>query len=142
MSALDATDRKIIELLKKDSRKPYTEIASTLGISDSTIHVRLKKMRDHGILRGFTVDINEEALGRRVRGLAMINVELGYLEEVVSLLSLFDGVGSVFEVHGVNDLVVLLDAVDLDGLRQLIMDIRKIEHVASTTLTTILKVWK
>ncbi len=142
MPALDDIDEKIITILKKDSRTPFTEIASQLGVSDSTIHVRLKKLRDDGILRGFTLDLNEELLGKKVHGLVMINVNLGHLEDVASKLIAKDSIIKVYETHGANDLIALIDASDLDELRKILMNIRKIENIAATSLITILKIWK
>jgi Lrp/AsnC family transcriptional regulator for asnA, asnC and gidA len=142
MSSIDELDLKILDILKKDSRTPFTEIASILGVSDSTIHVRLKKFRDDGVLRGFTLDLNEELLGKKVHGLAMIDVNLGHLEEVVSKLAINKNVVRIYETHGANDLIVQIDAEDLDELRKVIMDTRKIENISSTALTTILKIWK
>ena len=142
MTSLDDLDLKILDIMKKDSRTPFTEIASNLGVSDSTIHVRLKKLRDDGVLRGFTVDLDEELLGKKVHGLAMIDVNLGHLEEVVSKLAINKNVVKIYETHGANDLIVQIDAEDLDELRKVIMDTRKIENISSTALTTILKIWK
>jgi Lrp/AsnC family transcriptional regulator for asnA, asnC and gidA len=142
MSSIDELDLKILDILKKDSRTPFTEVASILGVSDSTIHVRLKKLRDDGVLRGFTLDLNEELLGKKVHGLAMIDVNLGHLEEVVSKLAINKNVVRIYETHGANDLIVQIDAEDLDELRKVIMDTRKIENISSTALTTILKIWK
>jgi Lrp/AsnC family transcriptional regulator for asnA, asnC and gidA len=142
MSSIDELDLKILDILKKDSRTPFTEIASILGVSDSTIHVRLKKLRDDGVLRGFTLNLNEELLGKKVHGLAMIDVNLGHLEEVVSKLAINKNVVRIYETHGANDLIVQIDAEDLDELRKVIMDTRKIENISSTALTTILKIWK
>ena len=99
-------------------------------------------MRDDGVLRGFTLDLNEELLGKKVHGLAMIDVNLGHLEEVVSKLAINKNVVRIYETHGANDLIVQIDAEDLDELRKVIMDTRKIENISSTALTTILKIWK
>ncbi len=142
MPILDEVDAKIINILKKDSRTPFTEIASTLGVSDSTIHVRLKKLKDDGILRGYTLDINEELMGKKIHGLAMINVNLGHLDDVVSALKINESVIKVYETHGANDLIALINARDLDELREVLIEIRKTENIASTALTTILKIWK
>jgi Lrp/AsnC family transcriptional regulator for asnA, asnC and gidA len=142
MPILDEVDAKIINILKKDSRTPFTEIASTLGVSDSTIHVRLKKLKDDGILRGYTLDINEELMGKKIHGLAMINVNLGHLDEVVSALMRKESVIKIYEIHGANDLIALINARDLDELREVLIEIRKTENIASTALTTILKIWK
>lgn len=142
MSLLDDVDAKIIEILKKDARTPFTEIASMLGVSDSTIHVRLKKLKDEGILLRYTVEINEELLGKKVNGLAMINVNPGHLEEVISELTMNNRISRVYETHGMNDLIAVLNAGNLDELRELIVEIRQIKNVSSTTLETILKIWK
>jgi Lrp/AsnC family transcriptional regulator for asnA, asnC and gidA len=142
MSLLDDVDAKIIEILKKDSRTPFTEIASMLGVSDSTIHVRLKKLKDEGILLRYTVEINEELLGKKVHGLAMIDVNPGHLEEVISKLIMNKRISKVYETDGVYNLIVILNAGNLDELRELIMEIRQLENISSPTLTTILKIWK
>ncbi len=142
MPILDDVDAKIINILKKDSRTPFTEIASTLGVSDSTIHVRLKKLKDDGILRGYTLDINEELMGKKIHGLAMINVNLGHLDEVVSALMRKESVIKIYETHGANDLIALINARDLDELREVLIEIRKTENITATALTTILKIWK
>jgi len=142
MSLLDDVDAKIIEILKKDSRTPFTEVASMLGVSDSTIHHRLKKLKNEGLLLRYTVEINEDLLSKKIHGFALINVNLGHLEEVISKLTLNNSINKIYETHGRNDLIVLLNAGDLDELRELIMEIRQIENISSITLTTILKIWK
>ena len=142
MSNLDDVDYQILKILKEDSRTPFTEIATTLGVSDSTIHVRLKKLRDEGVIRGYTVNLNEELMGKKVHGLAMINVALGHLEEVAVALKDLENVDTIYETHGVNDLIALIYAHDLEELREILMGIRKIEYISSTALTTILKIWK
>ena len=142
MLPMDETDLKILEILQKDSRTPFTEIASILGVSDSTIHVRLKKLKDEGVIKAYTIEVNEELLGKKVHGLAMVNVGLGHLNEVAASLVSMDDIVKVYEIHGSNDLAVIIDAPDLDSLRDVLMKIRKIENVTSTALTTILKIWK
>ena len=142
MFNLDEVDYQILKILKADSRTPFTEIATALGVSDSTIHVRLKKLRDEGVIRGYTVDLNEELVGKKVNGLALVNVTLGHMEEVIVSLMSHENVDTIYETHGVNDLVALIHAHDLDELRSVLMEIRKTKYITSTALTTILKIWK
>ena len=143
MSAgLDRTDIRILEILKKDSRTPYTKIGAALGISDSTVHLRLRRMREEGVLRGFTVDLNEEALGKKIHGFAMINVSPGHLEEVVDQLKEKDWFDRIYETHGSNDLITIIAAQSLEDMREAIMDVRRVDHVTSTELVPILKTWK
>jgi len=142
MSLLDDVDLKILDILKEDSRTPFTKIASMLGVSDSTIHVRLKKLREEGVLLKYTVALNEEVLGTKVHGLAMINVTPSHIEDVIPQLTTNPRISKVYETHGSNDLIALLDAGDLDELRELMVEIRHIKNIVSTALTTILKIWK
>lgn len=142
MSQLDDLDTKIIELLKKDARTPFTRIASILGVSDSTIHIRLKRLEDEGILLGYTIRINEELIGQKIHGFAMINVIPGHLEEVASKITEKNLVNKVYETHGTNDLIVLVEASNLDELRKLIMEIRQIVNISSIVIETVLRVWK
>jgi Lrp/AsnC family transcriptional regulator for asnA, asnC and gidA len=142
MPLLDDIDKKIIEILKNDSRTPFTEIASALGLSDSTIHVRLKKLRDEGIILRYTVDLNEDLIEKKVHGLIMINVNPGHLEAVIEKLRANHLITHIYEAHGDNDLIVTTNTRDLDELRELIIEIRQIPNIATTSLITILKIWK
>ena len=49
---LDELDLQILDLLIKDCRTPYLEIARICHVSGGTIHVRMKKMEDLGIIKG------------------------------------------------------------------------------------------
>jgi len=48
---IDKLDKQILEYLVKDARKPFTEIAKDLLVSPGTIHVRVKKMEQMGIIK-------------------------------------------------------------------------------------------
>ena len=52
MQKLDDVDRKILDILIDNTRTPFTDIAKRLLISPGTVHVRVKKMEDLGIIKG------------------------------------------------------------------------------------------
>jgi Lrp/AsnC family transcriptional regulator for asnA, asnC and gidA len=52
MQKLDDVDRKILDILIDNTRTPFTDIAKRLLISAGTVHVRVKKMEDLGIIKG------------------------------------------------------------------------------------------
>ena len=62
-SILDSTDLKILAFLMKDARMPYTDIAKELFVSSGTVHVRMKKMEEAGIIRSSNLEVNYEKLG-------------------------------------------------------------------------------
>lgn len=60
---LDDIDHKILDLLIDNTRIPFTDIAKQLNISAGTVHVRVKKMEDAGIITGSTLQVNYDKLG-------------------------------------------------------------------------------
>ena len=86
--------------------------------------------------------VDEEALGRKVRGFALINVNPGSLEEVANQLVENERVSAVYEIHGPNDLIMKVEAGDLDEMRDLVLKVREIPNVATSELITVFKVWK
>ena len=49
---LDEIDKNILDFLVENTRMPFTEIAKQMNVSAGTIHVRVKKMEDAGIIKG------------------------------------------------------------------------------------------
>lgn len=139
---LDEVDYKILEILRKDARTPFTEVGRDLGVSDATVHVRVNKMMNEGIIKRYTILVDEEALGRKVRGFVLINVNPGFLEAVANQLIENEKLSAVYEIHGPNDLIVKAEAGDLDEMRDIMLQVREISNVATSELITVLKVWK
>jgi Lrp/AsnC family transcriptional regulator for asnA, asnC and gidA len=63
ISGLDVLDIQILDILVKDSRTPYLEIARQCHVSGGTIHVRMKKMEDMKIIKGTKLIIDSSKLG-------------------------------------------------------------------------------
>ena len=60
---IDNIDLKIISLLNEDAKTPYTEIAKKVFVSSGTVHVRMKKLEDMGIVKSATLNIDFSKLG-------------------------------------------------------------------------------
>jgi Lrp/AsnC family transcriptional regulator for asnA, asnC and gidA len=60
---LDETDHQILEMLIDNTRIPFTDIAKKLLISAGTVHVRVKKMEEGGIIKGSSLTLDYEKLG-------------------------------------------------------------------------------
>jgi len=57
---IDSLDRMIISLLRKDARLSYRAIAREIGVSTPTVIKRIRKLKDAGIIKGFTVKVQGE----------------------------------------------------------------------------------
>ena len=60
---LDEIDHKILDMLILNTRTPFTDIAKKLLISAGTVHVRVKKMEDFGLIKGSSLILDYDKLG-------------------------------------------------------------------------------
>ncbi|MGL4774204.1 MAG: Lrp/AsnC ligand binding domain-containing protein [Clostridium sp.] len=90
---LDELDLQILDLLIKDCRTPYLEIARICHVSGGTIHVRMKKMEDMGIIKGTRILLNLSKLGYDVCCFVGIHVD-----KTSSFTSVFEEMGKIKEV--------------------------------------------
>ena len=90
---LDELDLQILDLLVKDCRTPYLEIARVCHVSGGTIHVRMKKMEDMGIIKGSRIILNLPKLGYDVCCFVGI-----YVDKTSSFNAVFDEMSTIKEV--------------------------------------------
>lgn len=82
-SDIDQLDRSILSILMKDAVVPYTEIAKQLDVSAGTIHVRMKKMMEFGLVTGSQLNINPAVMGYDICAFIGIFLEKGSVYETV-----------------------------------------------------------
>ena len=141
--SLDMIDYKIIDILAKDSSTTFVDIGKQIGVSDATIHIRVRRLRELGIIGNFTISVNNNRLGYDHLAFMGINVEPGFAEEVGDGLSLFEEILEIHEMHNRFDLLVKIRATDLEDLRDIIVNkIRRLPRLLEAELMTILKTRK
>lgn len=141
--SLDMIDYKIIDILAKDSSTTFVDIGKRIGVSDATIHIRVRRLRELGIIGNFTISVNNNRLGYDHLAFMGINVEPGFAEEVSNGLSLFEEILEIHEMHNRFDLLVKIRATDLEDLRDIIVNkIRRLPRLLEAELMTILKTRK
>ena len=57
---MDEKDKRILEMLIEDSRRPYREIADEIGLSESTVRKRVIKLQEEHIIEKFTIKVCRE----------------------------------------------------------------------------------
>jgi Lrp/AsnC family leucine-responsive transcriptional regulator len=139
---LDEVDRGIIERLMENARTTFADIGRALDVSDATVYNRVKRLTEMGVIRRFTIEVDEAAVGRRVSGFMLVNVRPGAVKEVSKQLTEIETVSEVHEVHGPEDLIVKVRAKNLSRLRPVILKVRGISDVVQTEFIPIFKTWK
>ena len=66
MVRVSERDLMIIEILMKDARTPYTEIARKLGVTEAAIRKRVKKLEEQGIIRGYRAVVDPKKIGYKI----------------------------------------------------------------------------
>ena len=141
--ALDDVNLQILDILAKDSSMPFVEIAKRVGISDATVHLRVRRLIDEGIIRRFTLSLNNDLLGYDHLAFAGINIRPGFADLITEELSNLEEVLEVHEMHNRFDLFLKVRAKDLNHMRDIVENkIRKLPHILETELMTVLKTEK
>ncbi|MFQ5762817.1 MAG: Lrp/AsnC family transcriptional regulator [Candidatus Bathyarchaeia archaeon] len=143
ISRMDELDRKILSALRLDARKSFLELAKELGVADATIHVRVKKMMEERVIKGFETVIDDGNLGYAVTAVVEIKVKPGTADEASRKLSRVEGVLEAHEVHGHCDILLKVKSRSLPELRdKLVREIRAAEEVVSSEAYPVLKIVK
>jgi Lrp/AsnC family transcriptional regulator for asnA, asnC and gidA len=134
--SLDDVDRQILSLLRENARESFTAIAERVKTSEGTVRSRVKRMTDDGTIRQFTI----RTAGSHVKALVEVSVTNNvHTADVAAKIRSWDGVESVWEVTGDNDIVVVADCPNTTDLNAIIDRIRDIQGTQATRSRLILK---
>lgn len=136
---MDSLDRKIIDLLRDDGRASYAELGERIGLSASAVKRRVDRMVADGIIRGFTVMTDPEAVGHSTE--AYIELFCRGIVGPQELTKILEGIPEVIEattVTGQADALVTLRAKDTQDLERALERVRSPGQVDSTRSAIVL----
>ncbi|WP_216667884.1 Lrp/AsnC family transcriptional regulator [Sporosarcina jiandibaonis] len=117
---MDSINQKILDLLIKDGRRSYVEIATELDLSRVAVRDRIKSMQDSGIIEKFTVVVNSERVGKGVSAFFEVDCEPSSLVEVAHSLVEISDVASCYQMTGPSTLHVHVLVKDFPDLERFI----------------------
>ena len=131
---IDNVDIKILEILSKNAKKPYTEVAKMAHVSGGTVHVRMRKMEEMGIVKGNTLVIDYAKLGFDVTAFIGIFLSKSALyDDVVEELKNIPEVINIHYTTGNYSMFAKIYCRDTKHLKDLLHDkIQKIEGIVRT----------
>jgi len=130
---------RILYILVRDARTPFRQIAKELGIGESTVYVRIRKLLDMGILKGFTAIVDLDKLGYGVMAFIEVKVKPQVLGGITGRITGVKGVVEVYEVSGEYPLIAKVVASNNAELSRIIDDIGRIEGVDSLNVRYVLR---
>jgi len=133
---MDELDEQILKVLRSNARIPFVDIAFRLKISEGTIRSRIRKMVEDGVITRFTIT----TASKNIKALIMVSININInTSDVSKKIRKLEGVETVFEISGDDDIVVIVNVTNSDELNRIIESIRGISHTLSTRTSMILK---
>jgi len=130
---LDETDHQILDMLIENTRTPFTDIAKNLNISAGTVHVRVKKMEEAGIIIGSSLTLDYKKLGYSF--IAYVGIFLQKTSQTQFVLERINEIPFVTVAHvttGKFNIFCKIRAKDTTHAKEIIYQIDDIEGVTRT----------
>ena len=131
---IDNTDLKILEILTQDAKKPYTEVAKKVYVSQGTIHVRMNKMEEAGIVERTTLRLNYSKLGYDITAFIGIFLQKSALyEKVLNELKKIQEITNIHYTTGNYSMFVKIHCRDTNHLKEVLhYKMQQIEGIERT----------
>ena len=133
-SDIDSTDLRILSLLIENAALPYTEIGKRVFVSGGTVHVRMKKLEQMGIVKGSQLIIDPAKLGWVISAFLGIYLDKSSLYDQVA--TALEGIPEVVNIHyttGIYSIFIKIVCRDTGHLREILHDkIQKVSGIQRT----------
>ncbi|MFF1355358.1 Lrp/AsnC family transcriptional regulator [Streptomyces sp. NPDC058297] len=135
---MDDIDRQLLALLQQDATTAYAALGKEVGLSAGAAHERVRKLRERGVIRRTTVDVDPAALGQGVLAFVMIESSSwmgGSADE-------FAAISEIQEAHiiaGSASVLVKVRTATTEQLQDVLRRLYAIEGVSGTQATVALE---
>ena len=120
MGKIDGTDMKILAELMKEASLSVPKLSKKININSSVVYSRIKRMVKRGLIKRFTVEVDEELLGYDITASVGLDIDATLRETIVDKVTSFKEVRRLSEVTGRFDLFVEIKARSLNELHQFV----------------------
>ncbi len=131
---IDSLDKQILSILMEDAKVPYTDIAKKLFVSGGTVHVRMKKLEEMGIVDGASLRVNYARMGYDICAFLGIYLDKSslYDEVAVELAKIPEVVGAHYTT-GLYNIFAKIICKDTEHLKEVLHDkLQKITGIQRT----------
>ncbi|VXB91186.1 MULTISPECIES: Lrp/AsnC family transcriptional regulator [unclassified Pseudoclavibacter] len=137
---LDEVDRRLVELLQANSRQSNTQLATAVGIAQSTCIARVRSLVDRGIITRFTADVGLPQLGLALQALISVNIRSGQRQELAHFaeeMRALPEVVQIFFLGGSEDFIVHVAVRDSNDAREFVVANLSTHPAVASTRTSI-----
>ena len=122
---LDPHDRQILALLEEDARRTNSDIARSIGLSPATVGERIARLRDVGVISGFTIKVDAARIGYSLAAIVEFEPNSRYDDDGVRAVAEHPAVRSCYKVTGKALLILVLRVRDSTELNAVLVEFNR-----------------
>jgi len=142
LAELDRVDRLILRRLQEDARRSFKEIAQEVKVSEATIFVRVRKLIENGVIKGFRAVVNPELVGKKTTAIVLLKAEPRSYGRALEELLKIDSIEEIYDVTGAYYSVLKIRTNSIKELADIIDNMGKIEGIVGTETAVVLRTVK
>jgi Lrp/AsnC family transcriptional regulator, leucine-responsive regulatory protein len=133
---VDSIDRDLVELLRRNARLSYAELARQVGLSAPAVHERVGRLESGGVIRGYHADVAPDQIGLGVTAIiAIVQESESESDDVIEALRELPEIESCYFIAGEFSFLVKVRVGTIGELEKLIVRLNRTRGVASTRTT-------
>ena len=142
VAELDETDREILKQLQRNARKSFKKIGEEIGVSEPTVFVRVKKLQEKGVLKGFRAVVDPVAIGKTLTAIVLVRAHPQTFPGMLDALKRLDDVYEIYDVTGEYYSILKIRTTGTDELSKIMDRIGTIEGITGTESIIVLRTLK
>ncbi|MEA5364022.1 Lrp/AsnC family transcriptional regulator [Amycolatopsis sp., V23-08] len=137
---MDDLDRMLLAELQRDAGQVYTALGRAVGLSAGAAHERVRKLREQGVIRRTTVEVDPVAVGRGVAAFVLVEANAWMGDSPVK--AALEALPEVIEAHvvaGPASLLVKVRTASTEELQAALRRLFTIDGVTGTQTIVVLE---
>jgi Lrp/AsnC family leucine-responsive transcriptional regulator len=127
-------DRQIMELLARDGRMSFTDLAKETGLSVSAVHQRVRRLEKRGVIRGFTAQLDPDEIGLPLTAFISIKpIDPSAPDDCPDRLAHLQEIEACHSVAGDENYILKVRVASPGALEDLLQQIRTAANVSTRT---------
>ena len=134
---IDDIDKKLIALLKQDSRATNTALAKQIGLTEGAVRHRIDQLVKNSVIKRFTIDASSESV---FFAIVMIKAK-DDVKKMMHGIAALHAATDAFELSGDFDCCLIIEGESIDAIDSQIDKLRKLKNVRDTKTYVVLRRW-
>ncbi len=136
--AMDEIDRKLIGLLQEDATRSYASLGKEVGLSGGAAHERVRKLRERGVIRRTTIEVDPAAIGRDVVAYVLVDGST-WMGDAADRLAAIPAVEEAHVIAGPASLLLKVRTAGTRQVQEVLRQVFEVEGVTSTQTVVVLE---